>query len=128
MSDHLVTWSEFGDLPEHTDLGERYELHDGEVVLVPMLRMRGLKVQTRLEGVLRGAAAARGVVRCCYPYRPAINLQYWVADVAFVPQDEWDALPLDEFPVYTPPVIVAMIANDVGRQRVVAMSGGTREF
>jgi hypothetical protein len=35
---------------------------------------------------------------------------------------------LDEFPVYTPPVIVAMIANDVGRQRVVAMSGGTREF
>jgi hypothetical protein len=33
------------------------------------------------------------VVATEFPYRPVVNLQFWFADVAYVPQSDWDAMP-----------------------------------
>lgn len=68
-----------------------------------------------------------------FPYRPVRNLQYWFADVAFIPQADWDALPPDEYPIYAPPLIVEVLSpsntpSKVNRQRIVALSAGTEEF
>jgi Uma2 family endonuclease len=124
-----VTWAEFLRLPERPEEGKRYELHDGEVVLVPPARPLHIKLRKRIERLLELLAGDRGVVATEFPYRPVPNLQYWFADVAYIPKAEWDALPPDESPVYVPPLVVEVpsppnTAAKVNRHRPVAMSAG----
>jgi Uma2 family endonuclease len=78
-------------------------------------------------------AGERGVVATEFPYRPVPNLQYWFADVAYIPRADRDALPPNEYPIYAPPLIVEVLSPSnttakVDRQRVVAMSAGTEEL
>jgi Uma2 family endonuclease len=129
----LVTWPEFLRLPEHPDTGQRHELHDGEVVLVPPARPLHIKLQKRIERVLEGLAGERGLVTIEFPYRPAPNLQYWFADVAYIPRADWDAMPPNDYPVYAPTLIVEVLSPSntpakISRQRIVAMSAGKLEF
>jgi Uma2 family endonuclease len=133
LAQSFVTWAEFLRLPERPEAGKRYELHDGEVVLVPPARPLHIKLQKRIERLLELLAGDRGVVATEFPYRPAPNLQYWFADVAYIPKADWDALPPDEYPIYAPPLVVEVLspsntAAKVNRQRVLAMSAGTGEF
>lgn len=80
----MVTWTEFLRLPERPDNAKRYALHDGEVVMVPPPRPSHLKVQKRLERLLESLVGERVVVAPEFPYLPALNFQYWVADLAYV--------------------------------------------
>ena len=126
----LVTWEDFLRLPDRPETGKRYELQDGEIIIVPPARPLHIKLQKRIERLLETAASDRGVVTTEFPYRPVLNLQYWFADVAYIPQADWDALPPDEYPVYAPPLIVEVLSPSnnpakVNRQRIVA---GTEEF
>jgi Uma2 family endonuclease len=129
----LVTWPEFLQLPERPETGKRHELHDGEVVLVPPARPLHIKLQKRIEHLLESLAGARGVVTIEFPYRPAPNLQYWFADVAYISRADWDAMPPNDYPVYAPALIVEVLSPSntpakINRQRIVAMSAGTLEF
>ena len=81
----MVTWTEFLRLPESPDNAKRYALHDGEVVMVPPPRPSHLKVPKRLERLLESLVGERVVVAPEFPYLPAPNVQYWVADLAYVP-------------------------------------------
>jgi Uma2 family endonuclease len=133
LAQSLVTWEEFLRLPERPETGQRYELQDGEVIIVPPARPLHIKLQKRIERLLETAAGDRGVVTTEFPYRPVRNLQYWFADVAYLPQAAWDALPPDEYPIYAPLLIVEVLspsntAAKVNRQRIVALSSGTEEF
>ena len=133
LAHSLVTWVDFLHLPERPEFGKRYELHDGEVVVVPPARPLHIKPQKRIERMLEDIAGDRGVVTTEFPYRPVPNLQYWYADVAYIPQPDWDALPPDEYPIYAPPLIVEVLSPSntpakVNRQRIVALSAGTEEF
>jgi len=133
LAHSLVTWTEFQRLPERPENGIRYELHYGEVVIVPAPRPLHVKVQKRIQDLLAPLAGDRVVVPTEFPYRPAPNLQYWVADVACVRREDWDALPPDEWPVCTPALIVEVLSPSntpakVSRQRIIAMSAGTEEF
>jgi Uma2 family endonuclease len=128
-----VTWQDFLRLPERPEAGKRYELHDGEVVIVPPARPLHIKIQKRIEQLLEASAGDLGVVTIEFPYRPVQNLQFWFADVAYVPKADWDALPPDEYPVYAPPLIVEVLSPSntpakIDRQRIVAMSSGAEEF
>jgi len=129
----LVTWPAFLRLPERSDTGQRHELHDGEVVPVPPARPLHIKLQKRIEHLLEALAGERGVVTIEFPYRPAPNLQFWFADVAYIPRSQWDALPPNDYPVYAPALIVEVLSPSntpakVNRQRIAAMSAGTQEF
>jgi len=128
-----LTWESFLSLPERAPSGQRYELHDGVPVTVPLRPPSHKKLQKRIERLLETLAGGRGVVTTEFPYRPVVNLQYWVADVAFIPQADWDALPLNDYPIYSPPLIVEVLSPSnttakIDRQRIVAMSSGTQEF
>jgi Uma2 family endonuclease len=129
----LVTWKEFLRLPERPEGSQRYELQDGEVIIVPPARPLHIKLQKRIERLLEALAGERGVVTIEFPCRPVVNLQYWFADVAYVPKPNWDALPPDDYPIYSPALIVEVLSPSntpakVNRQRIVAMSAGTDEF
>ena len=133
LTHSLITWTEFLRLPERPPEGQRYELHDGEVVVVPPPRPLHKKLQKRIERLLEALAGDRGVVTTEFPYRPQLNLQYWVADVAYIPQADWDALPLNDYPIFAPPLIVEVLSpsntpSKIDRQRIVALSAGTQEF
>jgi Uma2 family endonuclease len=128
-----VTWQDFLRLPERPETGKRYELHDGEVVVAPPARPLHIKLQKRIEQLLEALAGELGVVTIEFPYRPVLNLQFWFADVAYIPKAGWDALPPDEYPAYAPSLIVEVLSLSntpakVNRQRIVAMSAGTHEF
>jgi hypothetical protein len=90
LAHSLVTWPEFLRLPERPNGAQHYELHDGEVKVVPPARPLHIKLQKRIEGLLEALAKGCGVVTIEFPYRPVLNLQYWFADVAYVPQADWD--------------------------------------
>ncbi len=129
----LVSWQQFLSLPERLESGEHYELHDGEVRLVPPARPLHIKIQKRIERILEALAGDAGVVAVEFPYRPLLNLQYWVADVAYVPKSDWDAMPPDDYPVYAPALVVEVLSPSntpakVNRQRIIALSAGTQEF
>ena len=133
LAHSLVTWTEFLGLPERPENGIRYELHDGEVIQVPPPRPLHIKLQKRIERLLENLAGDRGVVATEFPYRPVLNLQYWAADIAYLPQQDWDALPPNEYPIYAPPLIIEVLSPSntpakLNRQRIVAMSAGTQEF
>jgi len=129
----LITWTEFLRLPERPENGIRYELHDGEVVVVPAPRPVHVKIQKRIQDLMEALASHNIVVPTGFPYRPTPNLQYWVADVACVRRADWDAIPPDEWPVCAPALIVEVLSPSntpakVNRQRMIAMSAGTEEF
>jgi Uma2 family endonuclease len=57
-----VTWRDFLRLPERPETGQRYELHDGEVVIVPPARPLHIKLQKRIEQLLEALAGHRGTL------------------------------------------------------------------
>jgi Uma2 family endonuclease len=128
----LTTWDEFRELPDGAD-GAHFELHDGEVVEVPPPKPNHVYIQSLLVEWLTAAAQGRGRAAQEFPYRPAANLQFWHADVAYVPREDWQAMRGQEYPVYAPPLIVEVLSpsnrpGEIQRQRVAAFSAGTREF
>jgi Uma2 family endonuclease len=133
LAQRLVAWEEFLHLPERSETGERYELHDGEVVLVPAPRPIHIKTQKRTERLMETLAGDQFVVTTEFPYRPLPNYQYWIVDVACIARADWDAMPADDYPVMTPALIVEVLSPSntsakLSKQRIVAMSAGTREF
>lgn len=133
LAHSLVSWPEFQRLPERPESGQRFELHDGEVIVVPPARPIHIKLQKRIEKLLESIAGAWGIVTIEFPYRPQPNLQFWVADVACIRQSDWDAMPPDEYRIFAPQIIVEILSPSnspakTNRQRIVALSSGTEEF
>jgi Uma2 family endonuclease len=129
----LTTWEEFVQLEDEEENGTHLELHDGEVVVVAPPKPGHVFRQTILQEWLTGAAKGQGKVITEFPYRPAANLQFWKADVAYLPIQDWQAMDTDEYLVYSPPLIIEVLSpsnrrSKVERQRLAAFSGGTREF
>jgi Uma2 family endonuclease len=132
VASSLTTWEEFVELPDPED-AVRYELHDGEVVTVPTPKPIHVYIQNLLMRWLNTLAQGRGYAADEFPYRPATNLQYWYADVAYLPNEDWRAMKTTEYFVYSPPLIIEVLSpsnrpEKIRRQRVAAFSGGTREF
>ena len=133
LAHSLITWTEFLRLPQRPETGRRYELHDGELIAVPPPGPIHVKLQKRIERLLEALAGDRGVVTIEFPYRPGLNLQFWFADVAYLPAANWNALPPDDYPVYAPAFIVEVLSPSntpakLNRQRIVSLSAGTHEF
>jgi len=128
----LTTWDEFLLMPD-PEPGNHYELHDGEVVLGPPPKAIHIYIQALLTEWLNQVAGGQGRAMPEFPYRPAANLQFWYAGVAYLPIGDWQAMRSDSHPVYAPPLIVEVLSPSNGpeqirRRRVVAFSAGTREF
>ena len=129
----LVTFDEFVRLPDPED-GKHYELHDGEVVLVPPARPAHVAAQGSIVDLLRGLEQFGFVLHQEYPYRPASNYQFWYADVAALPADvRAEMFSWDQYKPYAPPLIVEVLspsntAGKIAKQRIACMSNGTREF
>jgi hypothetical protein len=76
----LTTWEAFLRLPD-AENGTHYELHNGEVVVVPPPKPNYIYIQSLLVEWLTSTAQGRGCAASEFPYRPAPNLQFWYANV-----------------------------------------------
>ncbi|HEY7338782.1 MAG TPA: Uma2 family endonuclease [Bryobacteraceae bacterium] len=127
----LTTWEEFAEMDAED--GTHLELHDGEVVVVPAPKPTHTFRQGELVDWFTAALKGRGKIRMELPYRPAENLQFWFADVAYLTNEDWRALDSDDYLVYSPPLIIEVLSpsnrrSKLEQQRRAAFSGGTREF
>jgi Uma2 family endonuclease len=128
----LTTWDEFVALPD-TDAGVHRELHDGEVIEMPPARAFHFYVQNLLTRWLTEAARGAGWAAAEFPYRPAANLQFWYADVGYMPAEDWERLRAKDYPVCAPALVIEVLSPSnqpakLARQRIAAFSAGTREF
>jgi Uma2 family endonuclease len=134
LASRLVRWEEFLELPERTADGEHYELQDGQVVVVPPPGGQHVALQRKIAELLRAAEEHGFKAATAFPYQPAAQYQYWVADVALAPDTVWEQMAQNKgYRVYAPPLIVEVLSRantpeGVHRKRLVAMSGGTVEF
>lgn len=120
------------ELPDPED-AVHYELRDGEVAVVPPPMPYVVYIQGMLSRWLTTHAQEMGYAVNKFPYRPAVNLQFWYADVAYLSQEDWRAMQTDDYFVYVPPLVIEVLSpsnrpEKIRRQRVVTFSGGTREF
>src|SRR5437762_11706457 len=83
----LTTWEEFVQLPDEAE-GTHCELHDGEVVIVPPAKPFHTYMQRSEERRVGKEARARGTAKREKHNRPAANLQYWIADAAYWPNED----------------------------------------
>jgi Uma2 family endonuclease len=128
----LVTWEQFLELPD-PEPGIHLELHNGEVVSVAPPRPLHILVQMRLAKRLTTRGQDRGYGAQEFPYRPAENLQFWHADVAYVPKEDLRDMQGYLYPIYAPPLIVEVLSpsnrrSKIRAQRIAAFAAGTQEF
>jgi Uma2 family endonuclease len=78
----LVTVSEFVTLPDPPN--GRYELRNGEVVLVPPVELLHTRIQANLVKLLLAQLDAEGAVSAEFPFQPTSKYEFRYADVGFV--------------------------------------------
>ncbi|MBC8006715.1 MAG: Uma2 family endonuclease [Prolixibacteraceae bacterium] len=129
----LISYDDFVKLQDPEN-GKRYELHDGEVVLVPPARPVHLVLQMRLLEMLRVVEDRGFGVVMEFPYRPAPRYQFWYADVAIVSRSiQAEMVVWTDYRPYAPDLVVEVKSASntemkLGKQRIASMSNGTREF
>ena len=129
----LTTYEEFARLPDPA-AGYRYELHNGEVVLVPPPKPRHKMAQLKILKLLRFLEDLGYEISEEFPYKPAPQFQFWYADVAAYPKDVARQMAgWDEYKCYSPQVVIEVLSpsntrQEVDRQRLASMSNGTSEF
>jgi Uma2 family endonuclease len=90
-----MTVEQFQELP--LDRGPVvHELHHGEVVTVTRPKAKHYRLQKRLERLLETRAGNLGVVGIEMPFRAVPQFDLRAADVAFISQERWDAIDLED--------------------------------
>jgi Uma2 family endonuclease len=78
-------------------------------------------------------AASAAEVDIELSYRPLSDHEYWVADVAFVSRERWDAISLQGNLMGAPELVIEVLsrsntAAELREKRKLCMENGSREF
>jgi Uma2 family endonuclease len=110
MSVHpgLVTVEEFLKLAPPKE--GHYELHHGEVVLMPPPKWGHQQIQDRIQMLLKRLAGEKAVVRMEMAFRPATEHEVWVADVGVVQAERARSIGDDEYLAGAPDLLVEVLS------------------
>ena len=109
--------------PRFAFTGARIELHDGQVVSVPLAKPLHILAKSNIQLALTLAEPTRFRAVVEFPYRPQPDLQFWYADVAWVPvADLARVLRRSDYVCYAPPLIVEVLSPS-NRATTVNRSG-----
>jgi Uma2 family endonuclease len=84
----LMTFAEFEKLADPA--AGHYELHHGELVLMPPRKKTHVKVQRKLFRLLLPFLDHLGFFDTELPFRPAPEYESWQCDIGFISQQRWD--------------------------------------
>ena len=127
----LVTVAEFLRLPDPKE--GHYELHHGEVVIVPPVK-RGLhRIQGRVRRLFEQFGGSHGVTDIEWGFQPTPEHEFWVADVAFVTNERDADTGDDEYLQGAPEIVVEVLspsntAVEMNDRRVICLANGCRSF
>jgi Uma2 family endonuclease len=85
----LMTFAEFEKLPDPP--AGHYELHHGQVVLMPPRKKGHFEIQLTLFDLLAPLLRGLGRFATEFPFRPAPEYESWQDDLGFVRQTRWEA-------------------------------------
>ncbi len=127
----LMTFAEFEQLPNPP--AGHYELHHGELVTVPPPRYGHHRIQQRLVRALWAAVGDSGEASTEMGFRALPDMEYRVADVAFVYEDRHQSIPLDGYLIGAPDLVVEVLspsnsAHEILDKEPLCMENGAKEF
>src|SRR5689334_6551553 len=110
MSTHtgLVTVEEYLKLRDPKE--GHYELHHGEVVLVPPPKWEHEEIQDRTQVLLKRLIGARGRVRMEMSFQPTPEHEMWRADVGFVRNERAAAVNPDGYLMGAPDLVIEVLS------------------
>jgi Uma2 family endonuclease len=127
----LVTFDEFVCLPDPRE--GWYELHHGEVVLIPPHVWGHQTARGRVSGVLTDLAGKRGVVLVGLGFQPAPEYEFWYADVGFVSAERVATTNPDGYLQGAPDVVVEVLSpsdtwQELNDRMAVCLENGCSSF
>jgi Uma2 family endonuclease len=133
MSVHtgLVTVEELQKLPLPRE--GHYELHHGEIVLVPPPKWGHQEIQDRIQMLLKRLIGGRGVVRMEMAFRPLPEYEVWQADVGLVQAARAGATGQDEYLMGAPDLVVEVLSpgntmDEINDKMSVGLENGCASF
>lgn len=125
-----MTVEEFAALPE-TD--RRLELHNGEVVQVPVPNHEHYCIQLRLSELLKDGAGRAGVVGIEMAFRALPEYEYRIADVAYVTKERWEQIEPKSNLRGAPDLVVEVLSQsntavEMSKKKRLCLENGCLEF
>ena len=128
----LLTVEEFDRIPNPP--GGVYELRHGEAFFVGYPDIVHKKLQRRLRELIQSLAdnaGVRGVAETEFPYRPLPEHELWAADMAFVSEARFNAIP--RWLLGSPEIVIEVKSPSNSKQELLdkamtALAGGAHEF
>jgi Uma2 family endonuclease len=129
---HLMTFEEFEQLPE-TAGPFYYELQHGELVQVPIPKLKHYFMQSHLRKLLERIAGDAGLVEIEFGLRALPEFEFRIADVAFVSRERLAQIdPEGHFPGAPDLVIEVLSPSSTSSEMLdkekVCLENGCREF
>lgn len=126
----LMTFAEFEQLPNPPE-GVRQELRHGEVIELARPKLNHSRVQWQLRHLLERAAGDAGIVTTEIGFRPTLENEYWIADVALVSKASWNSG--EDYLFGAPQIVVEVLspsntATEMLDKRNVCLENGSRQF
>jgi Uma2 family endonuclease len=127
----LLSWKEFEQLPESDWM--RQELHHGELFEMPPPVHRHKNIERRLRRSIEHVGSDFGVVETEVGFRPFLGNEYWIADVALVSHERWNATPPDGHIIGAPELVIEVLSPSNTRKKMadrrkICLENGCREF
>jgi Uma2 family endonuclease len=126
-----ITVEEFAKFPETG--AYICELRKGEVVQMTRPAFRHVRVQHRIQRLLSEAAGDPDAVFIEAPFRPLPEYELRVADVAYAPQERWNAVSSDGYLSGAPDLVIEVLspsntAAEMLEKEQICLENGCREF
>ena len=126
-----LTIAELDALPETEPFYQ--ELHNGVLVKVPPHNFGNYLVQLQLRKLLESAAGDMGVVGTHLGFRPLPEYEFRIADVAYVSQERWDRIDLEDNLHGAPELVVEILSrsitvSEIAKEKRLCLENGCREF
>jgi len=129
----MTALATFADLERIPDSQGRYELRHGELVKLAPPKNRHYRIQLNLRDALAEAVGSSGKVLTEFGFRSAPEHEYWLADVAFLSEGRWLAIPDDDNLQGVPEIVIEVLspsntASDMLDREQVCLENGGLEF
>ena len=126
-----LTVNEFRELPDPP--GFRIELHNGEVIQVSPPKHKHFKIQVAVHELLHTRLGQKGRVATEFPFIPGSNVEFRIADIAFITEIRYRAIADDDNLQGAPDLVVEVLspsntAAEMYEKERLCLATGSLEF
>jgi Uma2 family endonuclease len=126
-----MTVEQFRQLPERGAF--RQELHHGEVFTMPPPKLRHGVIQGTIRDLLMRFAEPGSYIEIEVGFRPLPEYEVWVADVAYVSKERYQAADLNDNFHGAPDIVIEVLSpsntlDEMNEREQICLQNGAKEF